>query len=91
MDELIFTLEKQLSKKKAIKQGAMQELLTGKKRLPGFKGEWQNFNLMKHSKIKARIGWQGLKNPNIWIADMRSWLPEQILTMAESGGIAVTM
>ena len=61
MDELIFTLEKQLSKKKAIKQGAMQELLTGKKRLPGFKGEWQNFNLMKHSKIKARIGWQGLK------------------------------
>lgn len=61
MDKLIFTLEKQISKKKAIKQGAMQELLTGKKRLPGFSGDWQNFNLMKHSKIKARIGWQGLK------------------------------
>ena len=61
MDELIFTLEKQLSKKKAIKQGAMQELLTGKRRLPGFSGEWENFNLMKHSKVKARIGWQGLK------------------------------
>ena len=61
IDSLIVTLEKQISKKKAIKQGAMQELLTGKKRLPGFKGEWQNFNLMKHSKIKARIGWQGLK------------------------------
>ena len=61
MDELIFLTEKQLSKKKALKQGAMQELLTGKKRLPGFTGKWQNFNLMKHSKIKARIGWQGLK------------------------------
>lgn len=61
MDKLIFTLEKQISKKKAIKQGAMQELLTGKKRLPGFSGDWQNFNLMKHSRIKARIGWQGLK------------------------------
>lgn len=61
VDELIFLTEKQLSKKKAIKQGAMQELLTGKKRLPGFSGEWSNFNLMKHSKIKARIGWQGLK------------------------------
>lgn len=61
MDTLISTLEKQISKKKAIKQGAMQELLTGKKRLPGFKGEWKNFNLMEHSKIKARIGWQGLK------------------------------
>ena len=61
VDEMIFTLEKILVKKKAIKQGAMQELLTGKKRLPGFSGEWSNFNLMKHSKIKARIGWQGLK------------------------------
>lgn len=39
MDKLIFALEKQISKKKAIKQGAMQELLTGKKRLPGFTGE----------------------------------------------------
>ena len=61
VDTLIAMIEKQLSKKKAIKQGAMQELLTGKRRLPGFSGEWQNFNLMKHSKIKARIGWQGLK------------------------------
>lgn len=60
-DELIALTEKQISKKKAIKQGAMQELLTGKRRLLGFSGEWQNFNLMKHSKIKARIGWQGLK------------------------------
>ena len=61
VDTLIAVIEKQLSKKKAIKQGTMQELLTGKRRLPGFSGKWQNFNLMKHSKIKARIGWQGLK------------------------------
>ena len=61
VDELINLIEKQISKKKAIKQGAMQELLTGKRRLPGFSGEWENFNLMKHSKVKARIGWQGLK------------------------------
>ena len=43
VDELISLTEKQLTKKKAIKQGAMQELLTGKKRLPGFAGEWQTF------------------------------------------------
>ena len=61
MDELIFSLEKLIEKKKAIKQGAMQELLTGKRRLPGFSGKWERFNLMKRSKIKARIGWQGLK------------------------------
>ena len=43
-DMLICSLEKQISKKKAIKLGAMQELLTGKKRLPGFSGEWQTFS-----------------------------------------------
>lgn len=41
VDTLIAVIEKQLSKKKAIKQGAMQELLTGKRRLPGFSGEWE--------------------------------------------------
>jgi len=40
IQELIDTLNKLIAKKKNIKQGAMQELLTGKKRLPGFKGEW---------------------------------------------------
>jgi len=39
-DELITTLEKLIAKKRTIKQGAMQELLTGKRRLPGFSGEW---------------------------------------------------
>jgi restriction endonuclease S subunit len=36
VDTLINNLEKLIAKKKNIKQGAMQELLTGKKRLPGF-------------------------------------------------------
>ena len=35
-DALISSLEKLIAKKRNIKQGAMQELLTGKKRLPGF-------------------------------------------------------
>lgn len=36
VDSLINNLEKLIAKKKNIKQGAMQQLLTGKKRLPGF-------------------------------------------------------
>lgn len=40
-DALIECLEKLIAKKKAIKQGAMQQLLTGKKRLPGFGGKWE--------------------------------------------------
>ena len=39
-DALIESLEQLLTKKRQIKQGAMQELLTGKKRLPGFSEEW---------------------------------------------------
>jgi len=39
-DALIESLEKLIAKKHQIKQGVMQELLTGKTRLPGFGGEW---------------------------------------------------
>jgi type I restriction enzyme, S subunit len=41
VDALLSALEALIAKKRLIKQGAMQELLTGKKRLPGFKGEWE--------------------------------------------------
>lgn len=40
-DALIESLERLIAKKHLIKQGAMQELLTGKRRLPGFSGEWE--------------------------------------------------
>ncbi len=40
-DRLITVLEKLIAKKRNLKQGAMQELLTGKKRLPGFSGKWE--------------------------------------------------
>ena len=40
-DAFIESLERLIAKKRLIKQGAMQELLTGKKRLPGFSGEWE--------------------------------------------------
>lgn len=40
-DALIESLEQLIAKKHQIKQGAMQELLTGKRRLPGFSGGWE--------------------------------------------------
>lgn len=39
-DALIESLEQLLAKKRQIKQGAMQELLTGQRRLPGFIDDW---------------------------------------------------
>ena len=52
VDSLISSLQKLIEKKKAIKQGAMQELLTGKKRLSGFSGEWKKERLGDISDIK---------------------------------------
>jgi type I restriction enzyme S subunit len=40
-DGLIESLEKLIAKKRQIKHGTMQELLTGKRRLPGFIGKWE--------------------------------------------------
>lgn len=40
-DDLISALEHQVAKKEAVKQGMMQELLTGRKRLAGFQKPWQ--------------------------------------------------
>ena len=45
VDELIGSLEALIVKKRAIKQAAMQELLTGRTRLPGFGGIWQTRRL----------------------------------------------
>jgi len=51
IDNLIEALDKLIEKKKNIKKEAMQLLLTGKKRLPGFKGKW----------VRKRLGEIALK------------------------------
>lgn len=48
-DTLIESLQQLITKKRQIKQGAMQELLTGKKRLPGF----EKLPGYKHSQVGA--------------------------------------
>lgn len=60
LDTTINKLMKLIQKKRNIRQGTMQLLVTGKERLSGFDGEWVKINLAKNSKLKARIGWQGL-------------------------------
>jgi type I restriction enzyme S subunit len=60
VDSLLTALDSLITKKRFVKQGAMQELLTGKRRLVGFGSEWETVNIAEHSTLKARIGWQGL-------------------------------
>jgi type I restriction enzyme S subunit len=61
-DKLILTLEKLVSKKRAIKQGMMQELLTGRKRLPGFDGEWSRRSL---STFGSFLRGRGIKRDDV--------------------------
>ncbi len=41
VDSLLESLDRLIAKKRDLKQAAMQQLLTGKTRLPGFSGEWE--------------------------------------------------
>jgi type I restriction enzyme S subunit len=41
IDQYLSTLDQLIAKKCDIRKAAMQELLTGKRRLPGFEGEWE--------------------------------------------------
>ena len=53
VDGLIAALDKKIAKKRFIKQGAMQQLLTGKTRLPGFTDEWMQIRLEDYYNIVA--------------------------------------
>lgn len=52
-DELVGSLQNLIAKKRAIKQGAMQHLLTPQ-------SHWVERRLGSTAQLKARIGWQGL-------------------------------
>jgi type I restriction enzyme S subunit len=56
VDALIGALEKFIAKKRDLKQAAMQELLTGKKRLPGFSRKWKVKRLGEVLKVRHGKG-----------------------------------
>ena len=51
VDGLLGALEALIAKKRAIKQAAMQQLLTGKTRLPGFSGKWMTKRVSEFGEI----------------------------------------
>ena len=65
VDALITALEQLITKKRNIKQGAMQQLLTGKKRLPGFSGEWEVKKLGDIAEIQRGASPRPIESP-IW-------------------------
>ncbi|MGR3555532.1 MAG: restriction endonuclease subunit S [Paracoccus sp. (in: a-proteobacteria)] len=57
-DGVVAGLERVIAKKRLIKQGAMQDLLTARRRLPGFSGEWE----VKRLGDVARVATGGRNN-----------------------------
>ncbi|MBM6921315.1 restriction endonuclease subunit S [Phocea massiliensis] len=69
IDALITNLEKLIAKKKAVKQGSMQELLTGKRRLKGFRGDWHDIAIGSFADVYAG-GTPSTANPAYWGGDI---------------------
>jgi len=76
-DALIESLEQLLAKKRQIKQGAMQELLTGQKHLPGFAGEWEVKRLDRLADIRSG-GTPSTLRSEFWDGDVLWCTPTDI-------------
>jgi type I restriction enzyme, S subunit len=76
-DALIESLEQLLAKKRQIKQGAMQELLTGKRRLPGFSEEWEVKRLGELADIRGG-GTPSTTQPQFWDGNVLWCTPTDI-------------
>jgi len=62
VDALIASLDVLIAKKRALKQAAMQQLLTGQTRLPGFSGEW---NAKRLGKIGSFSKGKGIRKDEV--------------------------
>lgn len=72
VDSLMSSLERLIAKKRDIKQGMMQELLTGRTRLPGFGDPWQVRNVGNFAQVRAG-GTPSTSVPRYWGGEIR-WM-----------------
>ena len=89
-DSLIESLESLIEKKRLIKRGAMEELLTGKTRLPGFIDEWQERRLDQLAEIHSG-GTPSTNYPEYWDGDIPWCTPTDITYLAGRKHISTTV
>jgi len=80
-DEYLEKLKRKIEIKKNIKKGLMQQLLTGKKRLKGFKGKWQTVKLGDIGKIVSG-GTPDTNNINYWNGNILWVTPTEITKLS---------
>ena len=71
VDALLAGLERLIAKKRDLKQAAMQQLLAGQTRLPGFQGEWEETRLGHIAKIQRGASPRPIDSP-IWFDENSS-------------------
>ncbi|MFZ1364515.1 MAG: restriction endonuclease subunit S [Brachymonas denitrificans] len=89
VDALLASLDQVIAKKRNLKQAAMQKLLTGETRLPGFSGEWETLPAREIGFFKGGSGFplgaQGEPNgeyPFFKVSDMNNEGNETFMTVA---------
>jgi len=89
VDALLGALERLIAKKRDLKQAAMQQLLTGQTRLPGFQGEWEVVSAGEVGRFRGGNGFplisQGEatgKYPFFKVSDMNNEGNETFMTVA---------
>ena len=68
VDGLLAALDRLIAKKRDLKQAAMQQLLTGQTRLPGFQDDWEVVPLGKLAKIQRGASPRPIDSP-VWFDD----------------------
>jgi type I restriction enzyme S subunit len=80
VDELLGSLDRLIAKKRDLKKAAMQQLLTGKKRLPGFKREWEIKQLGKLADLRSG-GTPSTTEPKYWDGNIPWCTPTDITAL----------
>ena len=80
LDALLASLERLIAKKRDLKQAAMQQLLTGQTRLPGFKDEWVVKRLNELADIRSG-GTPSTSVANFWDGNIPWCTPTDITAL----------
>jgi len=81
VDALLGALDRLIAKKRDLKQAAMQQLLTGQTRLPGFEGEWEETTLGALATFLSG-GTPSRSNEDYWTGDI-PWISASTLRCFE--------
>jgi type I restriction enzyme S subunit len=80
VDGLLGSLDRLIAKKRDLKQAAMQRLLTGQTRLPGFHGEWEVKRLDELADLRSG-GTPSTTEPRFWDGDVPWCTPTDITAL----------